>query len=112
MKKTAFLSLFVLVLSLVASAAYADAVSCGPEQTSGNTGYPTEYSTRLSGCHTVMTTAFVYKNCIDQLGQACTITWNENYTVHYTSTFDPPGYLCDATSSTWTSNTNIVDPCQ
>ena len=111
MKKTTFLSLIVLVLSLVASAAYADAVSCGPEQSSGNTGYPDEYTSR-TGCHSVSTTVFAYKNCIDQFGNACTITWNENYSVHYTATFDPPLWICDASSSSWTNNTNIVDPCQ
>lgn len=111
MKKTAFLSIIVLVLSLVASVAYADAVSCGPEQSSGNTGYPDEYTSQ-TGCHGVSTTVFAYKNCIDQFGNACTITWNENYIVRYTQTFDPPLYVCDASSSSWTSNTNIVDPCQ
>jgi hypothetical protein len=109
MKKTAFLA--ILALSLFASAAYADAVSCGAEQSSGNTGYPDEYTSR-TGCHNVSTTVFAFKNCIDQFGNACTITWNENYSVHYTATFDPPLWICDASSSSWTSNTNIVDPCQ
>jgi hypothetical protein len=110
MKKTAFLA--ILILTLAASAAYADAVSCGPEQSSGNSGYPDEYTSRTASCHTVQTTVYAYKQCIDQQGNACTITWNENYTVYYTSTYDPPLYVCDASRSSWLSNTNIVDPCQ
>ncbi len=110
MKKTAFLA--ILVLSLAASAAYADAVSCGPEQSSGSTSYDSEYTSRTSSCHTESATVFAFKNCTDQFGNACTITWNENYTIHYTATFDPPLWVCDATSSSWQSNTNIVDPCQ
>ncbi|HSS49311.1 MAG TPA: hypothetical protein VLX28_10215 [Thermoanaerobaculia bacterium] len=109
MKKTAFLA--IIVLSLAASVAYAGAVSCGPEQSSGSSGYPDEYYSQ-TGCHGVLTTVYAYKNCIDQFGNACTITWDENYIVHYTQTFDPPGYTCDAASSSWSSNTNIVDPCQ
>ncbi len=110
MKKTAFFAL--LVLSLIASTAYADAVSCDPEQSSGDSGYPSDFTSQTSFCHTVPTTAYVYRNCIDQFGNACTITWNENYTVHYAPTWDPPVYECYPISSSWTSNTNIVDPCQ
>jgi hypothetical protein len=110
MKQTAFLAF--IVLSLVASIAHAGAVSCGPEGSTGDTGYPAEYTTPGPGCHNVATTVFAYKDCTDSQGNACRITWNENYSVHYTATFDPPGYVCDATSSSWTSNTNIVDPCR
>lgn len=110
MKKTAFF-LAIIVLSLAASVAYAGAVSCGPEQSTGSSGYPDEYMSQ-TGCHGVLTTVYAYKNCIDQFGNACTITWNENYIVHYSQTLDPPFYDCNATSSSWSSNTNIVDPCQ
>lgn len=64
------------------------------------------------GCHTEQATVFAYKDCIDQLGNACRITWSENYRISYTSTFDPPLWTCDASGSTWISNTNIADPCQ
>jgi len=110
MKKTAFLAL--ILLALVASAAHAGAVSCGAEGSTGDTGYPSEYNSTGPSCHNVATTVFAFKDCIDSQGNACRITWNENYSVHYTAQFDPPGYVCYATSSTWTSNTNIVDPCQ
>ncbi len=110
MKKTAFLAL--IGMSLVASVAYAGAVSCGAEGSTGNTGYPSEYYTPGPGCHGVSTTVYAYKDCIDSQGHACRITWNENYIVRYTQTNDPPGYTCDASSSSWSSNTNIVDPCQ
>lgn len=110
MKKTAFLA--IIVLSLAASAAYADAVSCGPEQSSGSTYYDYDYGSRTSFCHTESATVFAYKNCTDQFGNACTITWNENYTIYYTATYDPPIWDCIANRSAWASNTNIVDPCQ
>lgn len=110
MKKTACLA--ILTLSLAASAAYASAVSCGPEQSSGSTGYDDEYVSRSPSCHTESATVFAYKDCINQNGDACTITWNENYTIFYTATSDPPLWVCDATSSRWVSNTNIVDGCQ
>jgi len=110
MKKKAFLAL--AILSLVASAAYATAVSCGPEQSSGSTPYDDEYTSSGPSCHTEQSTVFAYKDCINQNGNACTITWNENYTIFYTATNDPPLYVCDATSSAWRSNTNIVDGCQ
>ena len=88
------------------------AVSCGPEQSSGSTDYDFEYPSQTSRCHTESATVFAYKDCIDQNGNACTISWNENYTIFYTATFDPPIWVCDATSSRWVSNTNIVDGCQ
>jgi hypothetical protein len=110
MKKTALLA--IIVLSLAASAAYAGAVSCGPEQSSGSTPYDDEYTSQTSSCHTEQATVFAYKDCIDQFGNACRITWNENYRIFYTSTFDPPLWVCDVSSSSWISNTNIVDPCQ
>jgi hypothetical protein len=63
MKKKAFLAL--AILSLVASAAYATAVSCGPEQSSGSTPYDDEYTSSGPSCHTEQSTVFAYKDCIN-----------------------------------------------
>ena len=110
MRKTVFFA--IIVLSLAASSAHAGAVSCGPEGSLGSTFYDDEYTSRTPSCHAESATVFAYEDCIDQFGNACRITWNENYSIHYSSTYDPPLWECDATSSNWVSNTNIVNPCQ
>jgi len=109
MKKTAA---FFIVLSLAASIAHAYAVSCGPEQSSGTSGYPSNYVSGPS-CSDIPATVYAYKNCTNQFGNACTITWNENYSVHYYLDHCNFDYcICAVSGSSWVSNTNIVDSCQ
>jgi hypothetical protein len=100
----------IIVLSLAASIANADYVSCGAEQSSGTSYYPSYYTTSNPPyCYDIYATVYAYKDCIDQYGNACRISWDENYLVHYY--FSSPAY-CNLSGGTWTSNTNIVDTCQ
>src|SRR5262245_21504159 len=99
----------IIALSLLAAVAKADYVSCGDEQSSGSTGYPEAYeSPTYPWCNNLPATVFAFKDCTDQNGNACTISWNENYLVLYS--YDS-GY-CYARGGIWVSNTNIVNTCQ
>src|SRR6185369_2653046 len=69
----------ILVLSLTASVAHAGAVSCGAEQSSGSTPYTTMYTIpKESTCMASFATVYAYKDCLDQNGNACRISWDEN----------------------------------
>lgn len=103
-----------IVLSLVASAANAGAVSCGPERSSGTSYYPSYYTVPAgASCYDIFATVSAYKDCYDQYNNYCRITWDENYSVsYYQSYLNPYTSSCNLSGGTWISNTNIYDPCQ
>lgn len=107
-----------IIVLMVGSIAKADYVSCGEEKVAAIGYYPYSY-TIPSGftCYNFPGVVFVYKDCIDQYGNACTISWNEYYDIqYYASAPSNCGVTTDScclvSGGFWTSNGNIVNGCQ
>lgn len=112
-----FLMITFLALGLWATRGLAYPVSCGDQYINGQIDYyPSNgVPSPLAVC-TVWTYVPVAKNCINDLGQECVITWTEEYAHLYgpAGGGDPnnPGVLCGGmVEDILQTTTNLVEGC-